>query len=124
MASRSRAATTRRARYGTVVSPTMVASRRAAEARITVVQTLPDSRATVEKRAAEKARISPTIATRKRTQTWERPKEKRDAPEGWFTALALNAFPRVGRPVASIRWPSSGHGQRRWQFWEIACELW
>src|SRR5208283_706571 len=69
MASRSRAATTRRARYGTVVRPTNVASRRAADARTIVPQTLPDSRETVENSAAANASTRPTIATRKRTQT-------------------------------------------------------
>jgi hypothetical protein len=57
-----------------VVKPTKVANNNAAEARITVPQTLPDSRATVEKRAVAKAIVSPTIANRKRTQTFDNPK--------------------------------------------------
>src|SRR5882672_6072949 len=117
MASRTRAATTRRARYGTVVNPTIVASRRAAEARITVVQTLPDSRATVEKRAAVKASIKPTIATKNRTHTWEMPMEGRlRVPDGWFAALAINGFPRAGIPAASSQSLSFGPGRRRLQF--------
>lgn len=64
-----RAAAARRARYGTVVSPTMVASTRAAEARMSVAQRLPDSRETVENSAAANARKSPTIASKNRTHT-------------------------------------------------------
>src|SRR5580692_4198232 len=60
---------TRRARYGTVVKPTITASRRAADASTRVAQRFPDSRDTVEKSAAAKARTRPTIASKKRTQT-------------------------------------------------------
>ncbi len=50
--SRRRSTATRRARYGTVTSPTRVASTREVEARMTVAQTLPASRETVENSAA------------------------------------------------------------------------
>src|ERR1700677_2313343 len=60
---------TRRARYGTVVKPTITASSRAAEASTRVAHRFPDSRDTVEKSAAAKARTKPTIASRKRSQT-------------------------------------------------------
>src|ERR1700690_4063888 len=46
-----------------------MASNNAVEARMSVPQRLPDSRVTVEKRAAAKARTKPTIATRNRTHT-------------------------------------------------------
>src|SRR5580658_6799882 len=60
---------TRRARYGTVVKPTITASKRAADASTRVAQRFPDSRDTVEKSAAAKARIRPPIASKKRTHT-------------------------------------------------------
>ena len=72
MAPRTRLATTRRAKYGTVVSPTKVASSSASDARNTVPQTLPASRETVEKRAAPKASNRPARASRNRTQTRDR----------------------------------------------------
>ena len=90
MASRTRLATTRRARYGTVVRPTKVASRSAADARMTVPQTLPASRDTVENNAAAKARVSPTIASRNRTHTCDSPNhEKRDGAAGCETFCVL-----------------------------------
>ena len=46
-----------------------------------VPQRLPDSLNIVEKRAAPKASIRPTMASRNRTQTCESPKGKRDAVE-------------------------------------------
>ncbi len=46
-----------------------MASNKAADARMTVPQTLPDSRATVEKSAVAKASARPTMANRNRTQT-------------------------------------------------------
>src|SRR5258708_20726419 len=102
----------------------MAASRRAHEARMTVVQTLPDSRATVENRAAEKARIKPTIATRNRTHTWESPMEKRGWAGRWVTTLALKEFPRFVEPGASIRLLFSVRGRRRSRFWGNARVLW
>src|SRR5580704_19047142 len=60
---------TRRARYGTVVRPTITANKRAADASTRVAQRFPDSRDTVEKSAAPKARTNPTIASKNRTQT-------------------------------------------------------
>src|SRR5271163_1406010 len=68
MALRTRLATTRRARWGTVVSPTKVARSNEAEARMMVPQRLPASRDAVEKRAVAKARARPTMARRNRIQ--------------------------------------------------------
>src|SRR5580692_5956484 len=64
-----RAPATRRARYGTVIKPTITASTSAADASTKVAQRFPDSLDTVEKSAAPKARVKPTIAIRKRTHT-------------------------------------------------------
>src|ERR1700686_3926544 len=64
-----RSTATRRARYGTVTSPTNVASTSDVEARITVAQTLPASRETVENNADAKATPKPTSASRNLTQT-------------------------------------------------------
>src|SRR2546421_13111142 len=59
---------TRRARYGTVISPTSVASNRETEARMTAAHTFPASRDTVEKSAAANAIPKPTSARKNFTQ--------------------------------------------------------
>src|ERR1700730_11682445 len=64
-----RTTATRRARYGTVTSPTKEASTSEVEARITVAHRLPASRETVEKSAVAKAIPRPTRASRNLTQT-------------------------------------------------------
>src|SRR5271165_2614784 len=64
-----RSTATRRARNGTLTSPTKVASTSEVEARMMVAQRLPASRDTVEKSAAAKASPSPTSASRNLTQT-------------------------------------------------------
>src|SRR5215471_5369604 len=68
MASRTRASTTLRARYGTVSAPTSPARPRAREAKTAVAATLPASLAADEKTAAAKARASPASANRNRSQ--------------------------------------------------------
>src|ERR1700721_2650429 len=88
-----RSAATRRARYGTVTSPTKVASTSEVDARITVAQTLPASRETVEKSAEPKAKPRPTSASKNLTQTsaeadcshWA---NRLGADEGVFNGLA------------------------------------
>src|ERR1700693_5294165 len=64
-----RSTATRRAKYGTVTKPTKVARTSEVEARITVAQTLPASRETVEKSAEPKAKPKPKSASRNLTQT-------------------------------------------------------
>src|SRR5215470_2861634 len=67
-ASRRRDATTRLARYGTVMTPTAPARSNAVEANSAVAATLPDSRAMVERMAAIKAKPKPRSAIRNRSQ--------------------------------------------------------
>jgi len=67
-----------------VVSPTKVARSNEAEARMMVPQRLPASRDAVEKRAAAKASVRPTRASRNRIQIWDSPIvfRKDDGDEG------------------------------------------
>src|SRR5436190_13793919 len=102
----------------------MVASSSAAEARMIVVQILPDSRETVENSAAPNASTSPTIATRNRTHTCDNPirgspndndEDNDDDEAGRAAAFALNGFPQEGRRDASTRQLCPALGQRRSQ---------
>src|SRR5581483_11063652 len=60
---------TRLARYGTVTSPTRVASTKEVEARMSVAQRFPASRETVEKSAAPNASPNPTRDSKNFTHT-------------------------------------------------------
>src|SRR5215831_1577987 len=92
-ASRTRVASTRRARYGTVARPTKVASKRATEARITVASTFPESRDAVEKIAAAKANARPKAAAKKRSQAPELP---------WLTQRKSPRIFRTERELAEM----------------------
>jgi len=82
-----------------------VPTKSAADAITRVPQRLPASRSTVENIAAPKASISPTMASRKRTQTCESPSQERDASAGcgifdvlWeITESWGNAHTSIGR---------------------------